>query len=283
MKKLLLASVATSACLLAHAANAADVPSPILKAAPAPVPVYSWTGCYVGAQAGWGLARNKISQTQFNTIGPVVFSSASSGNIDSSGAMFGGQVGCDYQFTGTQWVIGVQGSFFGTDLNQLDQDPHNGVVQVSTDPLFPGGTFGEGSIATRTKWLGSVTGRLGYAVLPDTLLYIKGGGAWTENQIDLRNGAIAQFQLSSHVPIFNTKHTGWTVGAGAEWKLVSNWTLLAEYNYYDFKSKHIFTEVGVDPLNVFGQTLDAGLQIHTFTVGVNYRFNWGAAPVVAKY
>src|SRR5215207_7732878 len=109
MKKLLLASVATCACLLAHSGRAADVPGPILKAAPAPVPVYSWTGCYIGAQAGWGLARNKISQTQFNTIGPVVFSSASSGNIDSSGAMFGGQVGCDYQFTGTQWVIGVQG------------------------------------------------------------------------------------------------------------------------------------------------------------------------------
>jgi outer membrane immunogenic protein len=277
MKKALLASVATSAVMMAHSGYAADLP---LKAAaaPIPVPVYSWTGCYVGAQVGWGFARNKINQTQFNTFSTagtlVTLSSASTGNVDSSGAVFGGQVGCDYQFAGG-WVLGAQGMFMGTDLNRTDQDPHNGVRQVTTNALFPPDTFGGGSIETRTKWLASVTGRLGYAGwLPQTLMYVKGGGAWTENQIDLRNGAIRQFNLINNALIFDTSYSGWTIGGGFEWRLATNWSAFAEYNFYDFKNKSILAQV-LGPPNVRGQTLSSDLEIHTVTVGVNYRFNWG--------
>src|SRR5215813_2075968 len=126
MKKLLLAGVAASALTIAHQGNAADLARPALKAPP--LPVYSWTGCFGGVQVGWGWQRNKIDQTQFNTFPGIVNASASSGHIDSSGAVFGGQLGCDYQFAGSSWVIGVQGTFLGTDLNRVGQDPHNGVT-----------------------------------------------------------------------------------------------------------------------------------------------------------
>lgn len=282
MKKLFLASVATST-LMMGSANAADMPRPAMKAVAAPVPVYSWSGCAVGAQVGWGYARNKIGQTQFNTFAGVTLSSSSRGNVDASGAMFGGQVGCDYQFAGTGWVIGVQGMFAGTDFSRTEQDPHNGAVQVSTNPgLNPGITFGGGSVEVRTKWLASATARLGYAWSPETLAYVKGGGAWTENQIDLRGGTIGQFNLVNQVALFNATHTGWTVGGGLEWRILGNWTAFAEYNYYNFQDKGIFAQVNGPP-NVNGQTLRNELEMHTATVGVNYRFNWGGGGVVARY
>jgi outer membrane immunogenic protein len=136
MKKLLLASVAVSALAIQHSGYAADLSAPVLKAPP-PAPVWSWTGCFIGAQVGWGWQRNKVSQSQFNTFTTggtlVTLSSASNGGINSSGGVFGGQVGCDYQFAGG-FVVGVQGTFLGSDINGLSQDPHNGVRQTFTPP-----------------------------------------------------------------------------------------------------------------------------------------------------
>src|SRR5262249_42775698 len=177
MKKLLLAGVAASALTIAHSGNApaADM---ALKAPPPP-PVFSWTGCFGGVQVGWGWARHKIDQSQFNTIAGTTFRSASSGHIDSSGAVFGGQVGCDYQFVGSSWVVGIQGTFLGTDLDRTGQDPHNGVTQTVIGlPAIPN-TFTGGSIGVRTRSLASVTGRVGWTGWsPQTMVYVRGGGAW---------------------------------------------------------------------------------------------------------
>src|SRR5205807_7006134 len=115
MKKILLGSVATGALVAAGSASAADLgPRPAYKAAPmvAPVPVFSWTGCYVGAHGGWGWSKNNLTEdaTQFRFSAFV--QSTRGGNssfqnsalrkvhgastIDTSGAIFGGQIGCDY-------------------------------------------------------------------------------------------------------------------------------------------------------------------------------------------
>ena len=70
------------------AVQAADMP---VKAPPlpAPVPVYSWTGCYIGGNIGG--ARVSVSCTtllpehEWGRTGDGVF-------------MGGGQIGCNYQF-----------------------------------------------------------------------------------------------------------------------------------------------------------------------------------------
>src|SRR5437016_8904803 len=119
MKKILLGSVATGALVAAGSASAADLgPRPAYKAPPmvAPVPVFSWTGCFVGAHGGWGWGKKDV--TEVGRSGPAaatnVAGSASAG-IDTSGAIFGGQIGCDYQFAGN-FVIGVQGDFAGARM-----------------------------------------------------------------------------------------------------------------------------------------------------------------------
>src|SRR5262249_49784457 len=157
-----LASIATVA--LVGAANAADIyrKAPPPAPAPVPAPVFSWTGCFVGAQVGWGWGRKDV-HARVDEISAGVFENvtdAGSSRIDTSGAVFGGQVGCDYQFGGFgkgkapgpgygggpwNWVIGVQFMGLGTDINGFGHQPFaddfDDVVTVKQD------------------WLVSVTGR----------------------------------------------------------------------------------------------------------------------------
>jgi outer membrane immunogenic protein len=274
MKKLLLASVAVSALsLFAQTGEAADLARPVYKAPPVAVPVFSWTGCYVGAQVGWGFQRDRIRQTgQFSTSTSSVFNSASSGHADSHGVVFGGQAGCDYQ--AGSWVFGAQVMGMGTNITGISQDPHNGIPA-------PGFTFAEGSIATRTNYLASATGRIGYTGWsPQVMGYIKGGGAWTQVQYDLRQSA--QFlTLEPNAALFTQSFSGWTIGGGFEWMFAANWSAFVEYNYYSFGEK-LVVSVNNGFLHVpLANSLWARPEISTVTVGINYRFN--TAPVVAKY
>jgi outer membrane immunogenic protein len=292
MKKLFLSSVAISALMMSPPGQAADLPVAV-KAAP-PVPVYSWTGCAIGLQGGWGVQRNRIKQTQFSTNSSggrlFVFSAASNGNVDTSGAVFGAQAGCDYQFAATPWVIGVQGMFLGSDINGVRQDPMNGVIQTITPAGGPFTPFplGGGSIGVRTRYLESVTARLGWAGWnPETLLYVKGGAAWANTQLDMRNSAAGPFFLFPRSPLFDNTYGGWTVGGGVEWKIAANWSAFVEGNYYQFDNKTLASLAGTPGVrlgnNINGGTLDSDVRIVTATVGINYRFNWGAPAVVAKY
>ena len=73
--------------------------------------------------------------------------------------------------------------------------------------------------------------------------------------------------------------------------LLPNWSLKAEYLYYDLGNlagSIVNTNVGFNEASG-----DSGIQSVTnysgrvsgniVRAGVNYHFNWGAAPVVAKY
>ena len=62
MKKILLAGVAGVALITTAPANAADL-GPLYRAPPAivPVRVFSWTGCYIGGNIGWGWGRDIVS------------------------------------------------------------------------------------------------------------------------------------------------------------------------------------------------------------------------------
>ena len=81
MKKLVLAGAAVAA-LIAGPAMAADLP---VKAPPI-VPVYDWTGFYVGINGGYSFGR---SETDFNFPGfPIV-----SGKFNLNGGLAGGQAG----------------------------------------------------------------------------------------------------------------------------------------------------------------------------------------------
>ena len=267
MRPLLLASVSIAALFIASEASAADLAVKAPRPMMVPAPVYSWTGCYVGAQVGWGWGHNRHHQ-------PAVFSGGSggtlladiSGKVDSSGGLFGGQVGCNYQFA-SNWVIGVQGDVAGTDFNGRNDDPLG---------LFFGAPFSS-TIAIKSDWLASATARIGYTFSDNrAMFYVKGGGAWIHNRWDMHD-AFAFYNPSQ----LTETRTGWTAGIGFEYMLTQNWTAFVEGNYYDFghgKALAVggfFEEAGA-------AFLSSKQTVETAKIGVNYKFG-GDAPVVARY
>src|SRR5215813_5010973 len=104
MKNLLLAGVAAGALAIAGAAQAADLRMPV-KAPIAAPPAFSWSGCYVGAHWGWGWGK----QTGRGFNGADGSFNTTYGSFDNkiSGPLFGGQLGCNYQWPGSNFVVGV--------------------------------------------------------------------------------------------------------------------------------------------------------------------------------
>jgi outer membrane immunogenic protein len=71
---------------LAGPARAADLPVKTPAVAVAPP---SWTGCYLGVHAGYGWARNRTIDDDFDR---GLLASTNT----ATGALAGGQAGCDY-------------------------------------------------------------------------------------------------------------------------------------------------------------------------------------------
>jgi outer membrane immunogenic protein len=241
---ILLATTGLSA--LALEAEAADLRRPMPTKAPvAAVSYATWTGCYVGANIGYGRTRNEYA--------PVAgFLAADAPDQTVDGIVGGGQVGCDYQFD--PFVVGVQGMFGGTGMSGTG------------DPYIIGK-----NLHISVPWLATLTGRVGVPFQNNNLLlYVKGGAAWARTKFEFFQGPL--------IASGNITRTGWTVGAGLEWKFAANWSAFAEYGHLGFGSRNeTFTFVGSTqtfPMSV-KQNIDLVL------VGINYRF--GGRPIVARY
>lgn len=252
MKKLLLAS---SALMFAGTAFAADLPPRLPVKAPlaAPVP-FTWTGCYIGAQAGYGRGNKDFANASDPSLEQDIGPPGAVVRDRIDGGLVGGQLGCNYQF-GSNWVIGLEGDYDWSDLK--------GNV---TDPFFGGK-----NLYAKTDWLASATGRVGYS-WDRVLFYAKGGAAWTRDQYEAMVVTAPTFSA-------NESRSGWTAGFGVEWAFTDNWSAKLEYDHYDFGRRDIILA------NSGGGTFPANIrqQIDTVKVGVNFRF-WGSSyPVVARY
>jgi outer membrane immunogenic protein len=108
-------------------------------------------------------------------------------------------------------------------------------------------------------YLGSITGRLGYAV-DRVLFYAKGGVGFTRLEItDIPLGG--GFNASGEESM-----AGWTLGGGVEYALNDNWTLKGEYQFYRFSA-----DVALDNPALF-RTYDDDFDIHAVKIGFNYKF-----------
>jgi outer membrane immunogenic protein len=229
---------------LGQAASAADLPQRPAYKAPimSPAPVYNWTGFYVGGNIGgaWGM----LDVTDVNTGATV--------SPNNSGFAGGFQVGYDYQIG--PWVIGIRNLFDGTSISDS---------ATISDPVF------SGTINGKVRWFDALTGRVGYLVQPNVLLYGQGGAAWTDWSINAINGNGTQVG-----EISGGNRTGWTVGGGAEWMFLPHWSAFLEYNYMGFGTRsNSFTGCVAGLLVVCTtDTLSAKADLQDVLVGINYKF-----------
>ena len=253
MKRLAL-SVAMALGLFASA-DAADLPNryrgpeQLFSSAPAS----SWTGFYAGAQVGYafGSDRSEISVPGF----PFTFVGR---DQDISGPVGGVHAG--YNFQSGLVVFGAEADLELAGIEGRDQ-------RAGSD-LFAGFAT---SADMKINIQGSLRARVGFAMLDRLMIYGTAGAAFAsvENtyEINLPPGNI--FGASSGIARaeFDEVRWGWTVGAGVEYALMSNWTARFEYRYTNLGAYKNAVAM-LSPSAFSEQDPD----FHTFRIGASYRF-----------
>jgi outer membrane immunogenic protein len=173
MKKILLASVALLG--FAGAASAADLP--VRSAPPAPivaaVPVFTWTGFYVGVNAGYGWNANDSI-----TVGGVRF------DLDDEGGFVGGaQAGYNYQIG--SFVVGLEGDIQYADFGGDDRFDFDGDGIADDD-------------FNNSDWFGTVRARAGVA-FDRALIYATGGFAFADDATGWTVGGGLEYAFTNNL------------------------------------------------------------------------------------
>jgi outer membrane immunogenic protein len=284
MKKLLLGSAALVALGLgAPAALAADRAVPAYAPPPPPAPVYTWSGCYAGANAGTSTGRSTqttvansiltpgalgvpgpapLGVPGAGVIAPVPVGTSIAGDLNLSGFIGGFQGGCNYQFG--MWVVGAEVD--GMATNKEGQNFEVGLVP------FLGNGRANWVSQTQERWLVTARGKLGLAGWgwfgDKSMVYVTGGAAWAK--IDTSEFLVGT-QVGTGHQESNTR-TGWTVGGGYEYALGYGWSIKGEYLYVKFDDYTTFTQppFGGVGLNIAPRTNK--LSDNIFRAGMNYKF-----------
>jgi outer membrane immunogenic protein len=246
-----MATVALTAAI--GAAQAADLPS---RKGPPPAvyapPIFTWTGFYVGLNAGAAIRNNQWGSNYY-AGSPFYGTPTGSNGVGFTG---GGQIGYNWQMNSV--VFGLE-----ADLNYLSAQ------NASNAAYWLGATNSTGGL------LGTVRGRLGLA-LDRWLIYATGGFAYGNAYYQAwypYGPAATPFYYGNSS---SGMKLGYTVGAGVEYAIANNWSIKAEY---------LFTDIRRNNSGYYAPAYwSRATQNHIVRLGVNYHFNWGGSgPVVASY
>ena len=239
-------TVATAALAVASItqSHAADL-RPVVQAPP---PVYlpppvTWQGWYVGGNIGVGWFNPSVS-AEFSPFGVPLTAGFNTSN--EAGIVGGVHGGYNWHFA-PQWVAGVEGDF---DLTSLRASATASNLNTSI------------SASADVNWLSSVRGRVGYLWTPAFMLYGTAGFAFADVSYN------ANIQSPGFIAGANrtTTKDGFVVGVGGEYLWSHQWTLRAEYLFYDFSgSTRTFAVV---PATVHWDNLG----ISVLRLGASYKF-----------
>jgi outer membrane immunogenic protein len=239
---------------MAAPASAADLP---VKAPPPVIPIYNWSGFYIGADAGGGFSHKCWDVTSFLTRAPPV---AAEGCHDASGGMAGGQIGYRWQSAG--WVFGVEA--------QGDWADFKGSNISNFIPAWTNNS--------KIEALGLFTGQIGLA-WNNVLWYVKGGAAVTDDKF---RGTVTT--TGAVFDSANDTRWGGVIGTGLEYGFAPNWSVAIEYDHLFMERRDItFTSAGVlagIPAGAIFRTDSIRQDVDIFTARINYRFG---GPILAKY
>ncbi|CAO4146808.1 porin family protein [Methylorubrum aminovorans] len=268
---LILASL--SGVLLSGAALAADLPR---RQAPPPVftpiPVFTWTGAYIGINAGYTYTESDTLRTtgigalQANVTNDLRRPAV---GLSQDGFSAGGQAGYNFQLTpGTGILIGLE-----TDAQYMD------LQRSRTETIFRP-AFNP-NVLTNTyradlDFLGTVRGRIGYA-FDRVLVYGTGGFAYgnVSQSVTFQTGAPITY-AGSRANI----ETGYAYGGGIEYALPTDSflnffrssavTIKGEYLRYDLGSRTLL--VGTTGGPGVGYNVTSRTEGSIARAGLNFKF-----------
>jgi outer membrane immunogenic protein len=266
MTKRLTSLFAITALILAASGSAfaADmaVKMPVKAPPPPPAPVYSWTGWYVGVNAGASMGEAKTNlngSPLFSTsnFGPGVVQFTSGFGIPNDkeypdGFIGGGQIGYNWQYS-PLIVVGLEADIQGALEKATNTLAPQGVNFVTGPaacgmPIFTTSCTATTGYTTQIDWFGTVRARLGYVWgNGEVLTYVTGGLAYGEVKINGTStvsgpaagtaACVCDFTFSQTQTIGQSHiNTGWVLGYGTEGHLPlmpGNWTWKIESLYMD--------------------------------------------------
>jgi outer membrane immunogenic protein len=233
-----------------------------VKAAPAPVAIYDWTGFYLGISGGGSLGGSN----HYDPDGVIL----SADGFRVAGGLIGGTLGYNWQVS--SFVVGFEGDLswvdqFGSQFDNNCPDP-----ELCAPRSPPTSAFANPSLRsfTNEKWLGTARGRFGYAA-NNLLFYVTGGYAAAGVEAGIRDAFDKTVVFSS-----TSTRSGWIGGGGLEWGFAPNWSAKWEWLFAKFQDQGFVTALGD------GSRSRVTLDDNIVRFGVNYRFGFGG-PVVARY
>ncbi len=277
MHKLPLSSIAFIG--LTGLASAADLP---VKAAPAPIPVQTWTGCYLGGHAGYGKEESKDQYTFDQTY--FVVSTPLNNSYSNKGFAGGGQVGCQLQTGSFLW--GIEGDF-SWFKNHANKSFFTQYEDRFTENHYDSSTYF--SVNKSSLW--SVRARFGIVTSQVYHLYatMGVGGERASYKYSDAHQCIAERPPGCTIDApsititadgnIGIRSVGLVFGAGAEWKILPNVILRAEYLHYAIASN---TDLPLNNSTNAGIVTGPGLGDHVHMgdvdvvrVGASWLFNFG--------
>ena len=256
MKNILLSTVALVG--FTAGAMAADLP---MRAAPPPVPVaavpvFTWTGFYVGVNGGVAFQDqdNDRNRNRNRRGGNNGRGNGGNGGTDSS-ILGGGQIGYNMQFG--MFVAGVEADAQAIDFERINPRLANGRNNNLN---------GRNNNEDEVDGFGTVRGRLGVA-FDRAMIYATGGLAWKtdeDNNFGRRFGGRA-----------DADNIGYTVGGGVEYAFTNNLSMKVEGLYVDFSDGGNGNN-GRNRNNNIGRvnfTGNDGREFGLVRAGLNFRFN----------
>lgn len=258
----------TAAIMCSWPALGADIYLPT-KAPPAPPAVVyaSWTGLYIGVDAGYGWSGSTVTTTGTDPVSQKIIAAGlqhgipNSLKLDGDGGLGGAHMGYNFQMGPV--VLGIETDVMFTGIAGNDSW-HGGfpLGQGARQRNIPVSQTAHNEL----DWLGTTRARVGYLVLPALLVYGTAGVAYGDVQ-SATNISIGNAFTSTS---FDEMRCGWVAGAGAEYALQHNWSLRSEFLFYDLGSSKWTQQVN-------------GLATHPFAVsatnagalvrgGMSYKF-----------
>ncbi len=214
----------------------------------AAVPVFTWTGFYVGAQVGYQFSDREDGfgdRYRFRRAGTFI-DDFNDGEDDAFVA--GAHAGYNVQFG--SFVVGVEGDIEGVFG---DDDDDYGTLLVRTTPTGPNLAYTIG--ANQLDWQGSIRARAGFA-FDRTLIYATGGFAF--------GGLSGGHSFGGVFDDDDDTVSGYTVGLGVEHAFTNNLTARLEYRYTAFDE----INTRFDNVEIDGDDFD----FHTVRLGVSFKF-----------
>jgi high affinity Mn2+ porin len=232
--------------LAPRAIGAAAVLTTLLAPLPAlgTDPAGMTSGFYFGGHVGYGFGNATA------TLGDPTGGVASAGGTTRYGMLLGG-VQAGYQQTlPSRWMLGVEADLSFPDF----MDPNQWLSYRAT---------GTGTANEQLEYLGTLRGRLGYAMSSWTP-FVTGGFAWASTRFSRTDLTTGNEDATSGQWRF-----GYAVGGGVDYALGGAWSARAEY---------LYTALGLKGFGFAAPArYDSQYDLHRFRVALNYHFGQRAA------